>query len=239
MKKSLFNYLKKYTGIYLLIFILPVAFTACDSNSNDNDEFVEVDDNGYTNLNRGILTDVVGAMAKEDLSDDEISGLLFMREEEKLAHDVYETLFGMWSRQVFDNISSSELTHTNAVLVLIDKYELTDPAASMAAGEFVNADLQNLYDTFVETGEASMIEAMRVGAAIEEVDILDLQSQLDDYVDNADITLVYENLLKGSRNHLRAFVRNMAQLGETYTPRYLSVEEFESIINSAIERGRN
>ncbi len=238
MKKSLFNNLKKYAGIYLLVILLPFVFTACDSNSNDDDGFVNVDDNGYTDLDRGALTDVIGGMAVEDLNDDEISGLLFMREEEKLAHDVYVALYGMWSRQVFDNISSSEMTHTNAVLVLIDKYELTDPAASSAAGEFVNTDLQNLYDTFVEAGETSMLEAMRVGAAIEEVDIIDLQTQLDNYVDNADITLVYENLMKGSRNHLRAFVRNLTQLGETYTPQYMSVEDYNAIINSDIERGR-
>ncbi len=238
MKKSLFNNLKKYAGIYLLVILLPFVFTACDSNSNDDDGFVNVDDNGYTDLDRGALTDVIGGMAVEDLNDDEISGLLFMREEEKLAHDVYVALYGMWSRQVFDNISSSEMTHTNAVLVLIDKYELTDPAASSAAGEFVNTDLQNLYDTFVEAGETSMLEAMRVGAAIEEVDIIDIQTQRDNYVDNADITLVYENLMKGSRNHLRAFVRNLTQLGETYTPQYLSVEDYNAIINSDIERGR-
>ena len=195
-------------------------------------------DDGYTNLNRSMLTDVVAALPIEALSQDEMDGLFFMREEEKLAHDVYVALFGMWDRQVFDNISASELTHTEAVLVLLDKYELGDPAASSGAGEFVNTDLQALYAAFVETGEGSMLDALRVGAAIEEVDIIDLQNQLDTSVDNQDIELVYQNLMKGSRNHLRAFVRNLSQLGEIYTPQYMDSDVYDDIINDAIERGQ-
>ena len=43
-----------------------------------------------------------------------------------------------------------------------------------------------------------------VGALIEEVDINDIQKELDEHVDNQDIVFVYDNLINGSYNHLRA-----------------------------------
>ncbi len=86
-------------------------------------------------------------------------------------------------------------------------------------------------------GQASEIAALQVGAAIEEIDILDIQTQLDDYVDNQDITLVYESLMKGSRNHLRSFVSNLANRGVTYIPQYMSQAAYDEIIGSAMENG--
>jgi len=53
-------------------------------------------------------------------------------------------------------------------------------------------------------GSQSLGNALKVGAAIEEIDILDLQEYLDNIKEQA-IRQVYENLLKGSENHLRAF----------------------------------
>lgn len=232
----------KYRSILLMftsvLVLVTASLSACDSNdSSEADEILDVDDNGYTRFNRGALEDVIHALPKETLSEAETASLLFMREEEKLARDVYLTLYDRWSRQVFDHISESEETHTEAVLLLIDKYDLTDPAAGHAVGAFTNQDLQALYDTFVARGEASLVEALKVGAAIEEIDILDLQQALDQVVDNQDITFVYENLMKGSRNHLRAFVRNLTQLGVDYTPQYLSQDQYEAIIDSPMERG--
>ncbi len=228
--------LTRLLSLFTLAFVLPFSFTACDSNNNDPEEYLEVDDNGNTRFNQERLADVIDALPKEELSDDELAGIIFMREEEKLAHDVYKKLYESWNRQVFDNISESELTHTEAVLVLIDKYDLADPAAGKSVGEFANQDLQTLYNTLITSGEVSAIEALKVGGAVEEIDIQDLEVQLDQN-DNQDITMIYENLLKGSRNHLRAFVRNMSQLGETYTPQYLTQEAYDSIINSPMERG--
>ncbi len=54
-------------------------------------------------------------------------------------------------------------------------------------------------------------------------------------VDNQDIRVVYENLLKGSRNHLRAFVNNLAMLGITHTPQYMNPSDYQAIINSPTE----
>lgn len=47
-------------------------------------------------------------------------------------------------------------------------------------------------------GSRSLADALRVGATIEEIDLLDLEERIAQ-TDEADIKLVYENLAKGSR----------------------------------------
>jgi hypothetical protein len=170
------------------------------------------------------------------LSDAEIEGILYMREEEKLARDVYLTLYEAWGLPIFQNIARSEATHMEAVNTLIDRYGLADPAAA-EVGVFTNPTLQKLYDQLVAAGRTSLADALRVGAAIEEIDILDLQER-QAQTDQADIELVYENLMKGSRNHLRAFASTLTrQTGKTYQPQFLDPASYESIVNSARETG--
>ena len=152
-----------------------------------------------------------------------------MREEEKLARDVYTTLYEAWGLPVFQNIARSEQTHMDAIKTLIERYELVDPVAGAGVGEFANAGLQELHDELVERGSSSLTEALAVGALIEELDITDLQQRILD-VTHEDVTLVYENLLNGSKNHLRAFVRTLGRYGETYEPVYLDQTTFDEII---------
>ena len=174
--------------------------------------------------------------APGELSAEEAAALLYMREEEKLAHDVYITLYAQWGLPLFQNISQSEQSHTDVVKALLDRYGLSDPASG-AVGVFTNPELQALYTTLVAQGGQSLAEALKAGAAIEEIDILDLQERLAQ-TDNADIQQVFNNLLNGSNNHLRAFVSALStQAGETYQPQYLSVEAYQAIINSASGSG--
>jgi hypothetical protein len=122
--------------------------------------------------------------ASGDLSEAEVSALVYMREEEKLAHDVYMTLYATWGLPIFQNISVSEQAHTAAVKTLIERYGLQDPAQA-TVGAFTNPDLQALYNELVARGSQSLSEALKVGAAIEEIDILDLQERLAE-TDHAD-----------------------------------------------------
>ena len=163
--------------------------------------------------------------------------MLYMREEEKLAHDVYVTLYAQWDLPVFQNISQSEQTHTDAVKTLIDRYGLADPTSS-SVGVFTNPELQALYTDLVARGSQSLAEALKVGAAIEEIDILDLEERLAQ-TDNADIQQVFNNLMNGSTNHLRAFISTLnTQTGETYQPQYLSPEAYQAIVNGSMGNGR-
>ena len=213
-------------------------FTNCEKDEVQADPFLEVDDQGNTQFNNNLQT-YVDDLPKEDLNAGEMASLSFIREEEKLARDIYLALFNLWGKNVFTNISNSESTHMGAVLVLLDKYDLEDPAAGLDFGVFVNTELQSLYDELLAHGQVSLVQALEVGAMVEEVDILDIQTALDDFVDNQDISLVYDNLMKGSRNHLRSFVRNLAQEGVVYQPRYLDQSTYDTIINSPMENGNN
>ena len=172
-----------------------------------------------------------------ELSEAEIEDLLFMREEEKLARDVYLTLYDQWGLPLFQNIAGSEQAHTDAIKALLDRYGVDDPVGANEVGVFTNSELQGLYDELIDLGGQSMGDALLVGIAIEEIDILDLLEALA-HTDNADIIRVYENLLSGSENHLRAFVSTLErQTGEIYLPQYLSQEAFDAIINSSSANG--
>ncbi|MBK8780722.1 MAG: DUF2202 domain-containing protein [Anaerolineales bacterium] len=158
-----------------------------------------------------------------------------MREEEKLARDVYNQLFALWGMPTFQNIAASEQTHMDQVKVLMDRYALADPALDL--GKFTDANLQALYDQLMAQGSLSIADAIKVGATIEEVDIVDLQTRFTQ-TDNADIQLVYNNLMNGSFNHLKAFTSALTQqTGETYQPQYLSVDQYQVIISSTNGNG--
>ena len=173
-----------------------------------------------------------------DLTEDEIASLIFMREEEKLAKDVYLGLFDLWGTPIFQNIANSEQTHTDAVKRLLDTFGIKDPADNSPVGVFANEDLQNLYDELMVIGAQSLGDALKVGGAIEEIDILDLKESLE-IIQNDEIQRVYENLLRGSENHLRAFTSNFErQTGETYQPQYLTQSDYDAILSNATSRGR-
>lgn len=178
----------------------------------------------------------IPAASGGELSAEEIAGLFFMREEEKLAYDVYVALHARWGAQVFNNIAQSEVQHTEAVRQRILDHGLVDPAANLPAGVFVNADLQALYDTLVARGQGSLIAALKVGCLIEETDIRDLVERRAQVDNEPDIVAVYDNLLCGSRNHLRAFNQQLLAQGGSYTPQVISQAEWNAIANSARER---
>lgn len=166
-----------------------------------------------------------------NLTDAEIAGLMEMREEEKLAHDVYASFFETYDYVTFDNISKSESAHTSAVLYLISGYGLEDPATNQA-GVFANSMFNDLFASLTEKGSAGLVEALKVGAFIEEYDINDLQIHLEE-TQNKDLIRVYSNLLRGSKNHLRAFTFALSQQGETYTPTVISENEYLEILEES------
>lgn len=173
-----------------------------------------------------------------DLSDEEIEGILFMREEEKLARDVYQMLYEEWELRAFQNIAASEQAHMDALAVLIERYGLDDPTLGSDRGEFQNSELQNLYNELVEQGKESLESALRVGATVEEIDIVDLEELVDE-TDATDVLRVYENLLRGSRNHLRAFVGTLErQTGESYSPQHMGQDAYDDVLAGSVETGQ-
>jgi hypothetical protein len=165
------------------------------------------------------------------LSQTEIKDLNFLREEEKLARDVYLYSYDKYQLMIFDNISQSEQRHMNSVLNLLNKYGIPD-SASTEKGVFNNPDLQKLYNSLTKQADISSVEALKAGATIEDLDINDI----DDFTANTtkpDLLNVYENLNCGSKNHIRAFTRWLENNEVTYAPQYISVEEYTIILSSS------
>jgi hypothetical protein len=172
------------------------------------------------------------------LSDSEIDGLLRMREEEKLARDVYRVFATKWGNNIFTKISRAEQKHMNSVGRLLKKYGITDPITNDTTGAFSNATFEDLFNTLVTKGNNSYLDALMIGALIEDMDINDLNSLLNE-TDKSNIKRVYKNLKRGSTNHLKAFTKQIEENGSEYIPEYISEEEYDDIISSNNKQRKN
>ncbi|WP_234553340.1 DUF2202 domain-containing protein [Thermus caliditerrae] len=178
----------------------------------------------------GVGAAQVGASPAPTLTPQEREGLLWMREEEKLARDVYLTLGKLYPIPAFQNIAHSEKQHMAAVARLLAAYGLPDPAQGKGVGEFSNPELARLYQELVAKGQASLQAALAVGAYIEELDIQDLRVRLAQ-TQRPDIVAVYQNLMQGSWNHLRAFAGNLSAITkEPYRAQLLSQAEVDAAL---------
>lgn len=163
-----------------------------------------------------------------ELDINDLTHLVFMREEEKLARDVYIKLGLMYpDRLIFGNIDDSEQRHTMSLKAMIEKYGYVDPSTNDNIGIFTGEDygwyFTEKYSQLVARATVNELEALYVGAFIEELDVLDINQcprvvvETDNDIaecgrvntDNPDIEKLYGWLLAGSRNHLKAYVKNI------------------------------
>ena len=165
------------------------------------------------------------------LNQQEKDAILYMREEEKLARDVYDSMYTKWDVNPFGNIRQSEQTHMDRMKSLITSYRLADPVTNNndKHGVFTNTLLQIYYNELVTTGSISLTEALKAGAKIEELDIADLEERIKQ-TKQPDIISTYNYLKMASENHLRAFVRRLKMQGVNYEPVILNKKEFNKII---------
>ncbi len=219
-------------GILLLTAFHLIADQGNNYGRKSNRKF---DKKSVTKISRTQIESLIKNIPIKPLDDVERSGILQMREEEKLARDVYNYLYTKWNIPIFSNIARAEETHMNAVGVLIERYHLDDPIKSDIPGKFMNSEIQRLYDELTKAGSKSLVAALKIGATIEDLDIKDLEDLMEK-TDNDDIKIVYQNLDKGSRNHLRAFYSQLRRNGEDYKAQYISENYLQKIVNSERER---
>lgn len=186
------------------------------------------DESNFTNFENNIQENTVFLSQEKE-------ALLFMLEEEKLARDTYQFLKEKWNLNQFANIKNSEQTHMNAIETLLK--QSSTPYTILPEGVFSVPELQSLYDTFIIDGSKSILDALNIGATIEDLDIVDLQKYISE-TQNAQIISVYQSLQCGSRNHLRSFTGSLVFYDATYTPQFLSLEEYNNIVNSSQEQCR-
>ena len=168
------------------------------------------------------------------LSEEEENDLRLMREEEKLARDVYLYAYDLYGTQIFSNISNAEQTHMDRILDILIKYDIKDPAV-LERGVFNNPTLQILYNDLTDKCDISLLDALTVGATIEDLDIYDLDHCISN-TSNTDLLVVFESLNCGSRNHMRAFMGQIKGLGSDYTPQFISLADFNSILDGDHEK---
>jgi hypothetical protein len=217
----------KSSKLFLILAIVSFAFASCSKNNNVVEEALAAVSASEKSAGVDSLCgtcDFTGT-----LTDAEITSLMEMREEEKLAGEVYLAMNAKYNYRIFANIAKSEDAHENAVLYVIKGFGLTDPSP-VAATEFSNPVFTELYAQLTAKGSVSLVEALKVGAFIEEYDIVDLQRHIAE-TENFTVAKVYGNLLKGSENHLRAFTSVLAQMGEIYSPVVISQETFDQILS--------
>ena len=172
-----------------------------------------------------------------ELDYNEETHLRFMRAEEKLAHDVYLLLGVIYPDYAFVNLTASETNHTEAMIDKLLQFGLDDLNENDEAGEFAEANygeyFTDKYAYLTEEGKKGLLEALMVGALIEELDMHDiilcpliivdtdngvgLEECGLNYTDEKTLINSYENLVEGSENHLRAFVR---QIESTFPDQY-------------------
>lgn len=160
--------------------------------------------------------------------------LCFLREEEKLARDVYIALFEETAINVFDNISRSEESHTAAVAALLAARSIPDPVTDDTPGVFRDPVFVDLYATLTAQGRMGEVAALTVGATIEDLDLRDIR-EMEARTTDAEALALYASLACGSRNHMRSFVSQLASRGDSYEAAYLPAEEITSIVSSARE----
>ena len=205
----------------LILYSLIVTFVLISGCSSDDSE-----------INQEELNESLVALTSEEIAD-----LSFLREEEKLARDVYLYSYGLYGNQLFKNISNSEQTHMDSVLVLLNKYNLEDPISNVV-GVFNNSELQEIYNSLIQQSTISELEALIVGNIIEDLDIKDLILN-EGRTTKTDLLTVYGSLKCGSRNHLRSYYAQLVQKEGTYTPAYISVSDFEDIVSTSNEKCNN
>lgn len=172
---------------------------------------------------------ILATIPPSELSAAERDTLLYMVDEEKLARDVYAKLYSVWNLPVFNNISESEQQHMDSLVGLLDRYGLKNEISLLPAGQFASPDMKALYDRLVASGSASLGAALTVGATIEDLDIADLQEAVA-ATDNEDLKIVYQNLMKGSRNHMRSFYGQLERQGSGYKAQYITEGYLDRIL---------
>ena len=176
-------------------------------------------------------TPTADASTDSGLSPDEASEIQFLHEEEKLARDVYLTLFEQWSIQAFSNIAQSEQSHMDSMLAMIEEFDLEDPVVDDSVGAFTDPSLRQAYEDLIAKGSTSALDALLVGGYIEELDIRDLREAMAE-TDQSVLHDTYDRLLNASYNHLRAFVRNIENRngGTKYQAQLLTQEDVDAIV---------
>jgi len=131
--------------------------------------------------------------------------LQYLIEEEKLARDVYTTLYATRWISKFNNILNAEENHQAKVAKILSTYGIANPTDGNNIWVFTDPALQELYESLIAQWKKSASDALNVWVIIEKKDIADIDAILPMFTWKSDIIQVLEDLRAGSYRHLKAF----------------------------------
>lgn len=212
---------------FLAIFIGAFCFTSC---VNDEKELLVDQLKSATKITEEAPPECnFVKISSLDLSEDEEAMLLYVREEEKMARDVYNFIGERFKMAIFKNIAESEQDHMDKVLCLLLHYNIDDPAQE--PGVFTNKEIQEMYDELVALGSGPITDALTAGAIIEDYDIYDIHHWMT-LTSNENILNVFGNIVCGSGNHLIEFDLKLKNFGVQYEVQYISYDEYLEILDT-------
>jgi hypothetical protein len=140
----------------------------------------------------------------------QIEDLVFMANEEKMAHDVYVAFAELYDVPTFERVAESESIHQLAVDTVLERYGIENSTTDLPVGEFSNDDIAALYDQLIEQGSASLDEALAASVLIEQTDVADLAERMAGIEESApDVFAMYAHLQTASEHHRAAFERQL------------------------------
>jgi hypothetical protein len=220
-----------------LIGLLAITFASCSSDNESSAAqpvaLLNVTTDGISTIQVNKVSSVF--VANADLTADEIEFLYAIREDEKLAKDVSEAFSSKYPTSIaFSNIAKAEATHIAAIENVLAYYEIEFPALG-TTGVFYDEARQNQYNELLAK-DTSLVEAYKATAFLEEQSIA-AYATVTPNISNANIQIIVSNLMRGSSNHFKAYIRQLTTLGETYLPTLLSQATYDEIINSPYGQG--
>ncbi|RFO96418.1 hypothetical protein DIC66_14055 [Rhodoferax lacus] len=164
------------------------------------------------------------------MSTEAAASLAFMREQQQLLFEIYDLDVSVWNLPLFTNLRESASTTSESAKLLLDRYQQADPMYGLPSGTFKSPEFQALYEKFANVTRENLIEALTVSIEMEELNVRELSDQKAQVVNNADVLIIYDSVLKASIGRLVAAMRELNQRGVSYVPKFITQAEFDAIL---------
>ena len=214
------------TKIILSTVVTGVLLAGCNIDNLTQ----RVDDSNSTNNYNSIMSmkfNLDDYNITTDLVQEMKDSLTYMKDEERLASDLYLNLYNYYKnysdleiKQLNNIATNTENDQISIIKSLVKRYDLnsSEPQdVNISRGVYENQVIQDLYDKFYAIGQNSQEEALKVGCMVEVTDINDL----DKYISLAkesnatDIETAFKALRDGSYHNYWTFDQTLKNLGVT------------------------
>jgi hypothetical protein len=155
----------------------------------------------------------------KELSTLEKEGLLNVLETTKMHRDIYEWINSQFPSEVFADMARRDGQAMELLSIKVDKYGLVNPIEGKLPGEFTDANIQEEYNEFVRTTVGDLGAMINQARAMEEDFIASVEEQEASLSGNADIKIIYQDLVDSAVVQLNALDDSKEGLIHIYAPR--------------------